>query len=294
MHYSKIRESIDTLEQDALLQDDDNFIARIKALDFLEFQVIDAIEQLNSPEEIDANSLALLQRARLLKHRLDTANERLFTYLLTSIRSNDRSILKDYLRRFEPTEIDEAYVGYDELDTLIWALLETELSPEEPKELEPDMVFYQPSSARTILKFIRELHTTPDDVLYDLGSGLGHVPILVNLLTGIHTKGVEIQEFYWRLSNACLNKLELADIEFRNADARDVDYDDGTIFYMYTPFRGKVLRQVLAKLQAQSKRRQIQICTFGPCTLEVAEYGWLHPVYRAGKNESSLAIFCSA
>ena len=282
--YQRISAALDSLEQDELLCNEDNFVARIKALDFLELQMIGGIEPVNS------------QRAHRLKQKLDNANERLFARLLASIRANDRVTLKQYLRRYEQqvsTRIDEQYVGYDEIDMLVWGLLEVDLIPEEPEVLEPDMVFYQPSSTRTILKLINELETTVDDIFYDLGSGLGHVPIMVNLLTDVRTKGVEIQEFYCRYSNKCLGKLGLSTVEFMNADARDVEYDDGTIFYMYTPFRGKVLQQVLVKLEEQSKRRHIRVCTVGPCTAEVGDHTWLHSIYLTGKNEGALGIFSS-
>ena len=88
-------------------------------------------------------------------------------------------------------------------------------------------------------------------------------------------------------------KFTLSNVEFIHADARDADYADGTIFYLYTPFQGEMLRQVLGKLEAQAERRHIKVCTYGPCTLQVSKQNWLQSIYRAGRREGSLGIFGS-
>ncbi len=294
--YQKISEAIDCLEQDERLWLADNFIERMKAIDFLELHMSEDVEQGNNIELTDTEQLSLIQRAKVLKQRLDDANERLFAHLLASIRSNDRSTLKQYFTQAAQqisTKTDIEYLEYDEIDNLVTGLLEVDLAPGEPKERDPDMIYYQPTPARIILKLMNELHTTFDDVFYDLGSGLGHVPILVNLLADIRTKGVELEESYFRYSTECLKKLGLPNVEFINADARHVAYDDGTIFYMYTPFQGEMLRQVLRKLQAQSERRQIRVCTYGTCTLHVGKQNWLQSLYQMGNAEGSLGIFVS-
>lgn len=295
--YQTISATIDRLEQKQILYKAGNFIGRMRALDVLEIQMLDGIEQANDPQMTDAETLRLTQRAEVLKQKLTEANERLFAQLLRSIRSNDRATLKQYFKkagRQISRKADDDYLGYDELDMLVTGLLEVAFVPAEPEERDADMIYYQPTPARIILKLIEKLHPTSDDLFYDLGSGLGHVPILVNLLTDIKTKGVELEGAYFRYSNKCLKKLGLPNVGFIHADARHVDYDDGTIFYMYTPFQGETLRQVLRKLQAQSERRPIKICTYGPCTLQVGKQNWLQAIYQTGKQEGSLGIFASA
>jgi hypothetical protein len=286
--HEKLNITLSALEQNKSLCDANYFIERVQAIEFLELHLFE-IEDRSDLQE-------LYQRIETLKQSLESTNESLFADLLESIRAKNFSILKGYLAKLRSqlyTPTDEFTVGYDEIDTLIWGLLDVDLAPEALKTLDPDMVYYQPSSTKTILRLIDELSVSADDVFYDLGSGLGHVPILVNMIGGIKAKGVEIQPFYCRYSTACLNKLGLSGIEFTNADARDANYDDGTIFYLYTPFRGKVLQHVLGKLKVQSKQRPIRVCTFGPCTAEVAQADWLVPTYHVGKIENALATFYS-
>jgi hypothetical protein len=55
-------------------------------------------------------------------------------------------------------------------------------------------------------------------------------------------------------------------------------------FYLYSPFTGSILADVLERLRKESTRRPIKICTLGPCTCTVAQESWLrasalpHPV----------------
>jgi Histone methylation protein DOT1 len=294
--YRKMSAVIERLEQNQMLYTTENFIERMKAIDILELHMIDEIEQVNDGKLTDAEKLSLMHRTQLLKQKLDDANERLFTHLLESIRLNDRGTVKQYFKQAEQQisrrTVDDG-VGYDEMDMLLNGLLEVPFVPTDPQERDADMLFYQPTPARIILKLIDELQAVPEDIFYDLGSGLGHVPILVNLLTGIKTKGIELAESYVHYSGECLKKLGLPNVEFIHADARHIDYQDGTIFYMYTPFQGAMLRQVLIKLEAQSQRRPIRVCTYGPCSVPVGKQKWLQPLYQTGKQEGSFSIFGS-
>jgi hypothetical protein len=67
-------------------------------------------------------------------------------------------------------------------------------------------------------------------------------------------------------------------VRFIRGDARAADFSDGTVFYLYTPFIGTILRDVLNSLRQEADRREIRICTFGPCTRVVAEERWLSAI----------------
>jgi hypothetical protein len=283
---------IERLEQNQALYRLENFVERMEALDELEFHLLDEIEQVDNGTHTELPSF--IQQGKLLKLKLDDTNEKLFAHLLGHIRAHEHDTLKQYLRQAEQQILKHDgndTVGYDELDMLVNGLLDVDLIPEESLKRDADMMFYQPTPVRIVLKLIDLLGMNAHDVFYDLGSGLGHVPILITLLTGIQTKGVERDDSYIRYSNECLKKLELDHVEFIHGDVRDVDYADGTIFYLYTPFRGELLQQVLAMLEEQSKQRPIRVCSYGPCTLEVSKQNWLQPIYETGKHENHFAIF---
>jgi hypothetical protein len=290
--YQAISAALDDLERDERLCRVDNFIERSRAMDFLELQL--DIERADNTASDDAEELRLLQRANALKRRFGDADETLFARLSADIQTGNRAAFKQFVRSVEaqlPAETDD--VGYDELDALVNGLLDVPATPGEPQPREPDMIYYQPTPSRIVLKLLDELKPAASDIFYDLGSGLGHVPILVHLLAGIPARGVEIEEVYVRYSMERVKKLCLSQVVFISADARQTDYSDGTIFYLYTPFRGEILRQVLRQLEAQAERRPIRVAAYGPVAAQVARQRWLQATYQSGSDENSLGIFHS-
>jgi precorrin-6B methylase 2 len=117
-----------------------------------------------------------------------------------------------------------------------------------------------------------------DDIFFDLGSGLGQVTILVNLLSGIKAIGIEYEPAYCNYAQACASQLNLSNVEFINTEAQKGDYRQGTVFFMYTPFEGNMLQDMLNILQKEAQTRLIRIFTYGPCSPHVARQNWLNCV----------------
>jgi hypothetical protein len=67
-------------------------------------------------------------------------------------------------------------------------------------------------------------------------------------------------------------------VRFIQGDARSAELSEGTVFYLYTPFTGTMLRDVLNSLRDEAVKREIRVCTFGPCSLVVAEEQWLRVI----------------
>ena len=101
-----------------------------------------------------------------------------------------------------------------------------------------------------------------DDVFVDLGAGLGKVVMLARLLTGATARGIEIQPVLVDRARAAASALGI-DASFTEADVRDADLDDGTVFFLYAPFTGPVLADVLERMHAVAKRRSIVVCALG-------------------------------
>jgi hypothetical protein len=139
----------------------------------------------------------------------------------------------------------------------------------------PEMVPYQPTPVRHILHLIAATGLAEDDVFVDLGSGLGHVPLLVSMVTGAQSLGIEVQAAYVASAQECAQSLHLSRVRFTPQDAREADLSSGTVFYLYSPFNGSILTDVLSSLQMESTRRSIKICSLGPCTRTVANETWL-------------------
>ncbi len=293
-----IQSDIKAIETSDTLYEEANFGGRVEAIDLIEFNVIERIEGLLLTRGQAKELVALRQRAEMVKNRLEEINENLFQKLRATIKSGNctgaelKRQIVEYVG-YNSTERDQDNIGYDSLDAFVNGLVLIEGAPGETKEREPEMVFYQPTPARIVLELIEKADLTKEDVFYDVGSGLGQVAILVNLLSRVRTKGVELEPAYCDYARRCARELSLSGVEFINTDAREADYSDGTAFFMYTPFEGRLLQEVLEKLKGESRKRMIWVYTYGPCTLQVSRQSWLERVDRNGDCMHKLAMFRS-
>ncbi len=181
------------------------------------------------------------------------------------------------------------HVGYDCLDELLSGILQFQQPSPQPVQLDSEMVAYQPTPARHIFDLLNRTALTEHDTLIDLGSGLGHVILLASICSRASCTGIELEPSYIACARNCARSLNLNNAFFIQADARAADLSRGTVFYLYTPFTGAILREVLNALRHQALTRQIRICTFGPCIPLVVEEPWLYPTGPVEINR--LAIF---
>ncbi len=295
----EIRIDIEAIEKDASLFEERSFDRRIEAIDFIDFYIIDRVEELlkntNQPDQL----LLLKNCAGNVKAGLEAININLFKKLRASIGSGEykgkkfKDLINEYMVFDLAGNEHEQDAGYDNLDLFINGLFSFQDVPEQTLDLEPEMVFYQKTPARIIFELAEKLHFTKYDVFFDLGSGLGQAAMLVNLLAGIRTIGIEFEPAFCNYARDCAAKLNLPNVSFVNIDARKADYSKGTIFFMYTPFKGKILQEVLGALKKESLRRDIKIITYGPCTAEVASQSWLQCAGAFNSSIYKLNVFSS-
>ena len=118
---------------------------------------------------------------------------------------------------------------------------------------------YLPCGVAEIIASVLEAPIEADDVLVDLGSGLGRVAILAHLLTGARACGIEIQQALVERARQRCRALGLSDVSFIHANAADIELD-GSVFFLYAPCNGDLLRRVLLRLEAAARRRSIILC----------------------------------
>ena len=292
----EVRSNIEAIEAHTALYEETNFSDRAEALDFLESDAIDRIDGQLLKDGWSEALTSLKQHAETVRTRLEGVDESLFRRLRQDIASGNcaSAELRRRLARYAGGASSggrQADEGYDNLDALVSGLLLTEVAPEGASPREPEMVFYQPTPARIVLEMVERSDFRQHDVFYDIGSGLGHVSILVHLLGGIRAKGVEVEPAYCSYARRCARGLNLSQVQFINVDAREADYSDGTIFFLYTPFKGRMLERVLDRLRHESTKRRIRLCTYGPCTLQVAQQRWLERLDQNSVQENRLAMF---
>lgn len=284
-------ELTDYLTDDALLADA-NLLRRAEALDFITFlHDVLRMERRRTPAV-----QTLHQEATHLQERLTAINTRLFQQARTAVQSGvlTGAAFRHYLNGFTdytPTHGDHVYMSYDGLDVLVDGLFELKTAPAATLTTTVEMVHCEETPARVLLDLVDHTPLTSADVFYDLGSGLGQVVLLVHLLTGVRAKGVEIEPAFCTFAQQQAQSLGLTEVAFLNSDARTADYSDGTLFFMFTPFRGQLLQSVLDRLQQEAQQRPIRLCTFGSCSPRVADQSWLRPVTPDARHEYKLVIF---
>ena len=237
----------------------------------------------------------LMADARALRLQFETANTMLYHAAQAEIAIHGNSpALDGWLREARKdgkAETPRPGLSFDLFDEIVSGVLQLCGSEGASYLPSPEMTAYQPTPARHILDLIAACKFASDDVLVDLGSGLGHVPLLVGILTGIRTLGVEVRPDYAASAQRAAQRLNLRGVRFVAEDARTTDLSGGTVFYMFTPFTGSILTDVLHRLHRQSETRQITICALGPCTRILQAQTWLGANHRP--DTERIAIFRS-
>jgi hypothetical protein len=289
----EIQGILNAIEQNELLLDRTRFAERFEALETIEFQILDRIENVMYVHGHQTDLALLYRRAVQHWERLTAINERLFQCLRDELVAslNPAATMRQQISTYAGSGTVRDPVGYDDLDVLINGVFGIDTEPEETRPLRAGMIGYQATPARFILDLVERVPLGPDDIFYDLGSGLGRVTLLVALLTAAQVRGIEYDPGHCAYAQRCALHLPVPRVRFINADAREAELADGTVFFIYTPFRGDLLQAVLDRLKREAHRRPMTLATYGPCTLDVAQLDWLALQGPGEPDDRSLALF---
>lgn len=243
-------------------------------------ELLDRLE-LHAESSSDAE---LLMRTEVLRANFEEINRGLYAALRQDICAG-KNALAPWINALEATPEGD---GYDDRDDLVSGVLALD-EPDDVAPLPPEMVFYQPTPARHIFELIRRAALNEHEVVMDLGSGLGIVPMLVAMTTAARAVGIEREQAYVDAAQRCARNLGVARVAFECRDAREADFSTATLFYLYTPFTGGVMRRVLDAIRHEAVHRPVRIASFGPCTEVIAAESWL----RADRvvSTESLTLF---
>jgi Histone methylation protein DOT1 len=285
-----LRELVNELDADGLLSELSRFRERCEVLERLDAYALkkDAAIAGEEPEHGE-----LWRSATVLCDKLENTNEKFFEALRDEIRcgAGAKALLPWVRSGSEGNErsCGQAGESYDYLDELVQGVLRFAAPGDAIHALAAEMVAYQPTPARHIFDLIRRLQLSERDVLMDLGAGIGQVPLLAAICTNARTVGIELEKAYVRCARQSAADLNLRKVSFIQQDAREADLSNGTVFYLYSPFQGMMLREVLDLLRQEAARRAIRVCTFGPCTPTVEAEPWLEPL--GSLEHGRIAIF---
>jgi hypothetical protein len=296
--HDEILSVIENIQNDRNLYQEKKVKARLEAIDYLDFHVIDRLNTIMESRDAPDQMNILKKYTQKVKGHLEEINNKVFLFFRKKIQEGYRGkALMDLIDKYSDNNISrfihQDITGYDNLDIFFNGILTDQFLPEETKERESGMVYYQKTPARIILALIEKSAFKPQDIFFDLGSGLGQVTILVNLLSSVISKGVELEPAFYSYAKTSADTLQLNDVEFIHSDARYGDYSFATVFFMYTPFEGKILLEVLQNLQSEAKKRKIRIFTYGPCSQEVAKQNWLMKEYGFRHSSGEFCEFHS-
>ncbi|MGC2285988.1 MAG: class I SAM-dependent methyltransferase [Candidatus Acidiferrum sp.] len=260
---------VEELEQDCSLDEPRHLHQRFQALDALD-------AYLPEGQRIET---ALYQRVGAIRAKLESVNFRLYDSIRRDIRRGaGGASLVEWMPDGNGVGELANCRGYDYLDELISGVLQFKEPAAAVAQLESEMVAYQPTPARHIFDLLGRTALTERDILIDLGSGLGQVTLMASICTRANCTGIELDPSYVDCALKSARSLNLSNASFIQGDARAADLSGGTVFYLYTPFIGAILRDVLNSLRREAVQREIRVCTFGPCTRVVAEEPWLRVV----------------
>jgi hypothetical protein len=293
MMLSTLQAEFDQFRQDARLAQPHNLAGRAQAQAFATYVRQLARARRNQPELVAfANEVAdqaahwqALDQAVIgaARHQICTGHWRGATL---------RQALNEYTG-YRAAFPGQPHFDYDGLDLLLRGVFEPEPIPAETQPTDPERVHLERTPARAILELIDRVQPASDDIFYDLGAGLGMVVLLVHLLTGVRARGIEIEPAYCAYAQQQAHALDLSAVAFLQADAGVVDLSDGTIFFLFTPFTGRLLQRVLARLQAVAHHHPITLGAYGSCARSIAQQSWLLPQDDHADHEYKVAIFRS-
>jgi protein-L-isoaspartate O-methyltransferase len=105
----------------------------------------------------------------------------------------------------------------------------------------PDVIYY-PTPPETVAEMLHMAHIKAGDVLYDLGSGDGRIPIAAATRYGIRTVGIEIDPKLITEAEGNAVKANVSQlVRFRNEDMFRVNYSEATIVTLYLSEKLNVL-----------------------------------------------------
>ena len=291
------------LEQDQALYDDDNLAARFLALKTLDF--------LEEAFRIHANpqpGCDRLQRVRALQADLARRNQTLFQTLRAGIRTGTvtprqlRALLESNCR-YRPGDTACLHWGAEAADALAAGLFHSDCPPQQwdgsdavfdaplLERSAGEMIHYEPTPVSALLELVDRIPLTQADRFVDIGSGLGQVVLLAHLLTGAEAFGLEVMPAFVEQARHEAATLGIDGVSFRQGDARTADLCGGTVYFLFSPFRGRMLQTALNRLRREAETRRLTICSFGPCTEQMAAERWLTIQEPGMNNEFRLAIF---
>jgi tRNA G37 N-methylase Trm5 len=154
--------------------------------------------------------------------------------------------------------------------------------PAAAQRLKPPDVRYVPTPQNVVEAMLEMAHVTTNDVVYDLGSGDGRIPITAAQKYGARGVGIEIEPRLIEIANDNAAKARVTDrVWFLNQDLFDADISPATVVTLY--LLPRLNQQLIPKLKG----------TLRPGTRIVSHYYDMGPDWPPEQSQdiNSLMIY---
>lgn len=136
------------------------------------------------------------------------------------------------------------------VETSSWNPRNSQAARKKSRKRKPDVIYY-PTPPETVAEMLRLANIKKGDVLYDLGSGDGRIPIAAAKQFEIHAVGIEIDPKLITEAESNAREAGVADlVRFRNEDMFRIDVSEANIVTLYLSdklnvlLRPKLLREL--------------------------------------------------
>jgi len=135
----------------------------------------------------------------------------------------------------------------------------------------PDAGHYATMRYTTIFAVLEHLHLTPSDVFVDIGCGKGRVLCCAARHRAKQVIGIDLSDQLCCEAriNAQRMRGRRAPIAVETALAQEFDYGPATVLFLFDPFGGTTLGQVLAKVAHDTRGREVRVAYANPTYDEV-------------------------
>lgn len=163
------------------------------------------------------------------------------------------------------TTFREALLAVPPRDRDVWvdAQLGLGAAPGDDATLPRGCVPYLPCPVDAIVRGLAMAEVTADDVVVDVGSGVGRAALLVRQLTGATVVGLEIQPSLVRASRTAIARANVDRVTILEGEATALaaTTTEASVFFLYCPFSGARIERLLDAIAPHAAARQIRVCT---------------------------------
>ncbi len=218
-----------------------------------------------------------VSKMQILKNR-----QELIEKAIRKLVSEKPKVRKELITKIDSSEqpIDDQML--DNLFGIEIEKVEQKTDYQKLREEYPEEEFWQDGLRWTpyelIRNMLRDLKLNDSDVMYDLGSGFGRVPIYASLATQAQCRGIEIVPERVAESIKVKNNLNIENLEFIQGNVLEQDYSEGNVFFLFNPFTNKTLEAVSEKLKQLAQTKKIKVISLGPSTSFFDHQSWLTPI----------------